>query len=384
MYLSYKLIKYCIDYAEPAIYKLNSMSTHQVNNKTLLPGHEYPEKNEDKVAGKIVKLLQNQMLRMYAKNEAKQLRQIHPKMNGCVKAEFIIDNDLPEELKVGIFKEARSFPAWIRFSNGDTKPLPDWKKDMRGFAIKIMNVPGEKIVESKEDGGNYDIILINSKNFVSKKVKHFYRILKVVTVPYKFGTFFPKLFSILGSIPILVRASRAKIKSNHPFEVFYFSTVPFRFGDKTKAVKYAVIPSEKNKLVYTDKINKDFLRANMAVTLLKNEIVYDFFIQFQTDPVKMPIEDPTVVWDSPFIKMATIRIPTQVFDTPERNEFGDNLSFNSWHALPEHRPLGNFNRVRKIIYAEMYAFRHQHNKLKDVEPEANQDFFNDTNIDGHG
>ena len=29
-------------------------------------------------------------------------------------------------------------------------------------------------------------------------------------------------------------------------------------------------------------------------------------------------------------------------------------------------------------------FRHEHNKLKDVEPEANQDFFNDTNIKKHG
>ena len=122
----------------------------------------------------------------------------------------------------------------------------------------------------------------------------------------------------------------------------------------------------------------------MAATLLKHEIVYDFLIQFQTDPVKMPIEDPTVIWDSPFIKMATIRIPTQVFDLPKRMEFGDNLSFNSWHVLPEHRPLGNFNRVRKIIYTEMYAFRHKHNKLTDVEPEAGPDFFNDTNINEHG
>jgi len=360
------------------------MSTNQLNNKTLLPGHEYPEKDEEKLAGKIVNLLKNQMLRVYAKNKAKQLRQIHPKMNGCVKAEFIVEGHLSEELKVGIFKDARSFPAWIRFSNGDTKPLPDWKKDIRGFAIKIMNVPGKKIVESRADGGNHDFIFINTKNFVSRKVKDFYRILKVVTVPYKFGSFFPKLFSILGSIPILVRASRAKIKSNHPFEVYYFSTVPYRFGDQSTAVKYAVIPSEKNKLVYTDKINKDFLRANMAATLLKHEIIFDFFVQFQTDAVKMPIEDPTVVWDSPFIKLATIRIPTQVFDTPEQNEFGDNLSFNSWHALPEHRPIGNFNRVRKIIYEEMYAFRHEHNKLKDVEPEANEDFFNDTDITKHG
>ncbi|MEO8764227.1 MAG: catalase family protein [Ginsengibacter sp.] len=360
------------------------MSVNQVNKSALLPGKEYPEKDEDKFAYKIISLLQNQVLRLYEKGTSKQLRQIHPKMNGCVKAEFIIEKDLSDDLRVGMFKEPQSFPAWIRFSNGDTKPLPDWKKDIRGFAIKIMNVPGEKIVESKKNGGNHDFILMNTKNFVSKKVRHFFRILKVVTVPYKPGTFFPKFFAVLRSVPILARATKAKIKSNHPFEILYFSTVPFRFGVETKAVKYAVTPSEKNQLVYTDKINKDFLRANMAATLLQHEISYDFLVQFQTDPVKMPIEDPTVVWNSPFIKLATIRIPTQDMDTTERNDFGDNLSFNSWHALPEHRPLGNFNRARKIIYAEMYAFRHKHNKLTDVEPEATSDFFIDTNINKHG
>ena len=359
------------------------MKATQGKNNSLLPGREYPEKNENKTADKIIKLLKDQMLRMYIKNNAKQLRQIHPKMNGCVKAEFIIEKNLPEELKVGLFKEETCFPAWIRFSNGDTKPLPDWKKDIRGFAIKIMNVPGCKIVESKPGGGNHDFILMNTKNFVSRKVKQFHRILKVVTVPYKPGTFFPKLFSVIQSVPILVRAAGAKIKCNHPFEIFYFSTVPYRFGDETKAVKYAVLPSDKNKLEYTDKKNQDFLRANMVATLLKHEILYDFFIQFQTDAVKMPIEDPTVVWDSPFIKMATIRIPVQKFDTPEQNEFGDNLSFNSWHALPEHRPLGNFNRVRKKIYEEMYAFRHEHNHIKDVEPEAKENFFKEINIVQH-
>lgn len=360
------------------------MNTDQVKDTALLRGHEYPEKNEEKVAHQIVKLLQAQMIRMYNKNKKKQRRQIHPKMNGCVKAKFIIEKNLPEELKVGLFKEEKSFPAWIRFSNGNTKPLPDWKKDIRGFAIKIMNVPGKKIVESKPNGGNQDFILMNTKSFVSKDVNDFHSILKVVTVPYKSGSFFPKLFSVIKNFPIIMRAAKAKIKCNHPFELNYYSTVPFRFGDETRAVKYAVIPSEKNELEYTDKKNKDFLRLNMNATLLKHEIVYDFFIQFQTDAIKMPIENPTIEWDSPFIKMATIRIPTQIFDTQEQNEFGDDLSFNSWHTLWEHRPLGNFNRARKIIYGEMSAFRHEHNDLKDVEPEAKEDFFNNTNLNQNG
>ncbi len=358
------------------------MDSLPINKINLLPGKEYPQKDEEETAYAIVKLLQGQMLRMY-ENKAKQKRQIHPKMNGCVKAEFIIEKNLPEELKVGLFKEEKSFPAWIRFSNGNTKPLDDRKKDIRGFAIKIMNVPGEKIVESKP-GGNLDFILMNTKTFVSRHVNDFYSILKVVTVPYRPGSFFPKLYSVIKNVPILMRAGKAKIKCNHPFELNYYSTVPFRFGDETRAVKYAVIPSPKNELKFIQKKNKDFLKHNMAETLAHHEIVYDFLIQFQTDAEKMPIEDPSVEWESPFIKMATIRIPVQKFDTTEQNEFGDNLSFNSWHTLPEHRPLGNFNRVRKIIYEEMSAFRHLHNHIKESEPEANDDFFKDTNMIQNG
>jgi len=32
----------------------------------------------------------------------------------------------------------------------------------------------------------------------------------------------------------------------------------------------------------------------------------------------------------------------------------------------------------------MYEFRHKHNHIKDVEPKADDNFFNDTNINQHG
>ena len=35
------------------------------------------------------------------------------------------------------------------------------------------------------------------------------------------------------------------------------------------------------------------------------------------------------------------------------------MSFNPWHALPDHRPLGDFNRARRDIYRAMAAFRHE-------------------------
>ncbi len=354
--------------------------SQKVANQSLEIGKEYPEANEDQVASDIVRLLQDQMLRMYppGKDGKKQLRQIHPKMNGCVKAEFIVTPDLPEELKVGLFKEAKSYPAWVRFSNGKTHPLPDYKKDIRGFALKIMNVPGKKLDLIHPDITSHDFIFMNTENFVSGDVKKFGDVLFVVTTPFKLNTLGRKIAVAFSNLDVLKRAGKANINMMNPCEIKYFSTVPFRFGDESRAVKYAVFPPPPEKLFSPDRTGKDRIRNNLEATLKKNEVSFDFMIQFQTDAEKMPIEDPTIIWDSPYIKVATIRIPKQIFNTPERNEFGDNLSFNSWHCLPEHQPLGSFNRTRRIIYEDMYAFRHKYNDIIDEEPVAGPDFFADT------
>src|SRR5690606_20131935 len=108
-----------------------------------------------------------------------------------------------------------------------------------------------------------------------------------------------------------------------------------------------------------------------------NEAKFDFFIQFQTDADAMPVENPTVAWSSQYIKVATLTIYAQIFDSNAQMQFGDNLSFNPWHCLPEHRPLGGFNRVRKRVYETMSKFRHDKNKLPDNEPKDSPDFLND-------
>lgn len=354
---------------------------NELTGSDLILGREFPKDNEKEIGESIVKLLKDEMLRMYPPlpDGSRQLRQIHPKMNGCVKAEFIVEKDLSPELRVGIFKEARSYPAWLRFSNGKTKPLPDYKKDIRGLAIKLMNVPGKKLDLNHPEITSHDFILMNTKNFVSNDIEKFRDILSVVTTSFSWGSLPRKIGIAFSNLDVLKRAKQAAIKISNPCEIPYFSTVPFRFGDETKAVKYAAIPSSANHLINPDSGSEHLLRNNFSATVNENQLEFGFYIQFQTDAVKMPIEDPTVVWDSPFIKLATIRIPKQICNTKEREEFGDNLSYNTWHCLAEHRPLGAFNRVRAYIYDEMYAFRHKHNGVEEKEPEAGQDFFNDTN-----
>lgn len=352
------------------------MYSNKVNKEVLQVGHEYPHPGEEQTALYIVQLLQDQMTRFYEKGKNRQLRQIHPKMNGCVKAQFIIEPNLPEAYRVGLFKESKTYPAWIRFSNGETKPVPDYKKDIRGVGIKLMNVPGIKLSDVESGTGNVDFILMNTKSFVSSDVKAFGKILNVVTTPKKLKTFIPKLFTVFSNIPLLIEAAKAKIKMLNPAEIPYYSTVPFRFGDENRAVKYGIFPVNTESLDKTDTKSENLIKNNLTATLRKNEILFDFKVQFQTDAIAMPIEDPTVEWTSEFIKLATIRIPVQEFDTPHQNEFGDNLAFNSWRTIAEHQPLGNFNRARKIIYKKMYDFRFKFNDVAHHEPTADENFFN--------
>ena len=91
----------------------------------------------------------------------------------------------------------------------------------------------------------------------------------------------------------------------------------------------------------------------------------------------MPIEDASVVWPeklSPFVTVARLRLPAQEFDSVEQLAFADNLSFNPWHSLAAHRPLGNQNRARKALYRELSRLRQAMNGVPHVEPTGDEVF----------
>jgi hypothetical protein len=91
----------------------------------------------------------------------------------------------------------------------------------------------------------------------------------------------------------------------------------------------------------------------------------------------MPIENAAVLWPtrlSPRIPVATLRIPRQRFDSPEQLAFARNLSFNPWHCLPEHRPLGNQSRARKRMYSELSRLRQSLNRVEHYEPTGDEVF----------
>ena len=72
------------------------------------------------------------------------LRDAHPKTHVLVRAEFIVLADLPEQLRYGIFKEARTYDALIRFSAGGIEVQADTVPQANGMAIKLFGSRGRK------------------------------------------------------------------------------------------------------------------------------------------------------------------------------------------------------------------------------------------------
>src|ERR1019366_5884373 len=132
-------------------------------------------------------------------------------------------------------------------------------------------------------------------------------------------------------------------------DIRYWSLTSFLLGD-AGPVKYSARPCAAAPLEKPDKKNPNFLRDAMAARLKDGSACFEFLVQLRTDPAHEPVEDPTVKWSqkkSPFTQVATIDIPSQRFDSPQQQKFCENISMNPWHSVPEQRPLGGINRVRK-------------------------------------
>jgi hypothetical protein len=322
---------------------------------------EYPPEGEAQV---IRDLTERQIKKIINENPSGIMRRdAHTKMHGMVKAEFTVLPDLPPELQVGLFQQPGTYQAWLRFSNQNLMN-PDIKKDIRGVALKVMQVPGPKLMPGEPDSPNVDFVLISSPFFMARDVREFDDLIKGLTG----GT-----LALLGFFLSHWRMSWNLLRSMksfaNPLQIRYWSATPYLFG--SQAVKYSVIPQVDQPEPIPNPAPDDLLRQAMIRQLAREDAYFDFAVQFQTDAERMPIEDPGVEWseaESPFRTVARIKIPKQAFDSAAQREFGENASFNPARCLPEQRPLGGINRARMVVYQAISQFRHEKNQVAIKEP----------------
>ena len=304
------------------------------------------------------------------RDNTRVLRDAHAKAHGCVKAEVTVRTDLEESLRQGVLSEpGKTWQAWMRLSNGNAYPQFDRARDARGMAIKLLDVPGAKLMNNPRSAGDQDFVMFNHPAFFVRDVAEYRSNFAAQADGKKALAFFPSWNPRSWEIRHLVIALKTLSPApSSPVETTYNSIAPFKLGPHN--IKYRVIPAPENCPAYAiPKPNTDlpnFLRSALyqQLSLDRMPACFALQVQRQNPDYYMPIEDPSVEWDekiAPFETVADIRLPAQDFDSTEQNLFCDNLSFNPWHALPEHRPIGGINRLRKAVYEAVSVYRHDRN-----------------------
>ena len=165
-----------------------------------------------------------------------------------------------------------------------------------------------------------------------------------------------------------------------PLECDYFSCVPYLLGEGQ--AMQLLVPARVCRPAAACRACRCGRRTTTCATRWsrrspREDVEFDFLVQTQTDPFLMPIENNGVLWPtslSPRVPVATLRIPRQRFDSPEQMAFARVLSYNPWHCLPEHRPLGNQSRARKRMYYELSRLRMRMNAVEHYEPTGDEVF----------
>ncbi len=337
-------------------------------------GQEQVKPGEDEIIQSIGALLLGHLEEQYLNKRT--LRDTHPKSNGCVKGTLTVHEDISPEYQYGVFQGGKSYPIWMRFSNSVEEITDDEETDFRGLGVKLFNVRGERLSEPGDEFHTQDFLLLGHDGFFAANGEEFF---DFFDASFKGQTPWFLVTHLRGAYNLFSGAKRYA----NPLDVQWNSVSPYALGPKkddgsyTNVVRYGIRSCGKNKGTILDDPSPDYLEENLQEQLQNGEGCLHFMIQLQTDAKNMPTENTLIRWDqgeSPFIKIATIRIPSQIFTSEKQKEFCENLSFNPWHGLEVHRPIGSINRARKSVMKLISDYRLKQNNITRTEPTGMEEF----------
>ncbi|MEU1674599.1 LodA/GoxA family CTQ-dependent oxidase [Streptomyces roseifaciens] len=297
------------------------------------------------------------------------LRPVFLKAHGTAHGLLTVDPALPDDLRIGFLKaaaEGTGLPAWVRFSSDTLPNRPDLRTTL-GIGIKLFGVPGPKVLEAESEADTQDLLLQNHDVFFVDTARDMCEFTRAGVIEHDYESY-------LRDHPVTRAVLDAMAKpEDSVLTAAYWSVLPYAFG-AGRHVKYKLVPTgcaSGNPQATPHDEDPSFLRGDLRHRLAAAEASFDLMLQFATDDEHTPLDRATVRWEeavSAPVRVARLTLSRQ--DTTGRGQatYGENLSFNPWHSLPEHRPVGSIGEARRTVYQASAARRRDANGIPVAEP----------------
>jgi hypothetical protein len=286
-------------------------------------------------------------------------RALHAKGTAGVLGELEVLPDVPAHARAGLFASPAKYRAYVRFSNGSHQRQSDNKGDVRGVAVKVVGVAGKKIIPGMEDARTQDFLFIRTPTIPFRDAHEFVSIVtaaaagQALLVPRAIARLgFGRAFELLPKLAKGLKEPMGSLAMTR-----WFTAAPIRYGEH--AAKLALFPRQSTNgapAAPPEPRSPDWLGEDLAARLRDGDVAWDLRAQLWVDESRTPIEDPSVEWTedrAPFFTVARLTLPQQDLSAPRARrvaEYIETLSFDPWHALVEHRPLGGIMRARNHAY----------------------------------
>jgi Catalase len=376
--------------ATPPRYRDLANSLKLADRPMLFTKFERAAAGEALLIGRMARLAANAVVENYCELKSSNaaacaMRDQHAKSHGCVKAEFIVVDDLPADFTTTLFRPGARYDALVRFSNGQGKPQSDRKLDGRGLSIKLRGVEGttflRELTPERTPAGEHDFLFSSYPVFFCKNAIDYSEFMGAVTARHE--TWREKLAFAWRWLWFIVRHPRqfitflatAFVRITNPLTATYHSMSPYLFG-RDKVVRYLVSPETPERdagdwwtrlcLPRSPNFLRDALANDLRPGVAHSDVVLNFSVRVRHSATPQDVENAALWWTRPrdrVTPLGKIRIPRQQFEAPHLRYETERMTFNPWNCLPEHRPLGSINRMRLAVYLASLQVRRKLNMV---------------------
>ena len=298
--------------------------------------------DEDATIDKIIASMTHESEKVELR-EHHAVRASHAKASAFLKGNLRVLDDLPPELRQGLFATPDTYDVAVRLAQGPGEHLSDKVHTHRGMAIKVFGVEGEKLPDHTEN--TQDFVLATGPVFPNGTAASFLAAMKGLeagaggSMPEAVKAAVSATTGALNSVMKAVTGADSPLLdffghlARHPLADCYYSQAALRYGDYVaKIVAVPVSPGQdalgRGAL---DTGNPNVFRDATVAYFREQDAEFEIRVQLCTNLETMPVEDASVQWpevESPCQPVARLSLPRQEAMSEARKIFmNDALSF---------------------------------------------------------